>query len=57
MLLSFDPTRKTIDVADVRQAFREIQKTSAGTKAGKGSSEQPGTVSLSAVRAFFGSDC
>jgi hypothetical protein len=58
MLLSFDPTKKTINVDDVRMAFRQIEsKSAAGTKGSKSSSEQPGTVSLDAVREFFGSDC
>jgi hypothetical protein len=58
MLLSFDPTKKTINVDDVRMAFRQIErKSAAGTKGSKTSSEQPGTVGLDAVREFFGSDC
>ena len=56
MLLSFDPTKKTINVDDVRMAFRKIESKS-GTKGSKSPSEQPGTVSLDAVREFFGSDC
>jgi hypothetical protein len=52
MLLSFDPNKKTISVDDVRMAFRKIETTKEKSKGG-----QPGTVSLAAVRAFFGSDC
>lgn len=56
MVLYLDPTKKTINVDDVRMAFREIEKSSAAGKKG-GPSAQPGTVSLAAVRKFFGHDC
>lgn len=59
MLMYFDPSKKTINVDDVRLLFRKLDKTSSGSGGGKAAAagEQPGTVSLSAVRAFFGSDC